>query len=521
MSKMILLVDSDAALRSQLSKALVARGYDVQENPDGREVVEQVRAALPDAVVLSVELPKGSGYAVCSKLRKDDGLRRIPVILTSAEATQKAFDDHKKLKNGRADEYLLKPFTADALLEKLSALVGPSGAEPAKDDALGLSDLAAEFGDEPSEQKISLEEVEEISVDEDLAPTGASLPGDADVELLETAFDQLEDHAAPNAQDLDEPLHAPETSATHVRDYTEPMAFDHGAPGHDESLESLGAEAEPAPPPAAEPPAPSRSTTSFGGGSRDKDYFQLKERLASREKDLLRLREELMAKEKELVEQREHETAVEQEASSKDDEIQKRDAQLKQLQQKVESLVAGQKRTEKDLHAAREEARTASARAEQAEQGRAEADSIASESKGKADALEEELAGARQRLSELETETEHQRGQADELTAELTGVRAQLDEANTAIEDARSQRDSAQREAEATAEELRRQVGELEEEKQKHEDRVVKAFQRLKHEELLREKAKKALAIAQQLLDEPSGVAEGDEPVTGEDEQLS
>ena len=51
---------------------------------------------------------------------KDEALKNVKVILTSSEATQKSFDDHKKLKVGRADEYLIKPFTADVLRAKLA-----------------------------------------------------------------------------------------------------------------------------------------------------------------------------------------------------------------------------------------------------------------------------------------------------------------------------------------------------------------------------------------------------------------
>ena len=530
MPKLILLVDSDAALRSQVAKALAARGFELQENPDGREVIEQVRASQPDAVVLCVELPKSSGYAVCSKLRKDDALKKIPVILTSAEATQKAFDDHKKLKNGRADEYLLKPFTPDDLLEKIEALIGAGEPEAAAhEDSLGLSDLAAEFGDAPLEEGISLEEVEEISVEDDLAPTSASLPGEQDVEMLESAFEKLEErdetsvHQAINGHDHDA-LHEEvlEEGSTDERDSTDVLAalgssaaHHHPVAPHVEPsvahVEPSVAHVEPSAPsrpPVPPPPESLRASPSMVGGSRDKDYFQLKEKLAQREKDLLRLREELTEKEKELVEQREHETQVEQEVSTRDEELGKRDAQLKQLQQKVDALVAGQKRLEKDLSASREEARAASSRAESAEQAKTTSDSEAGELRSKVEGLETDLSSARERVSELEAETERQRSQSDETGAELTGVRAQLDEANTAMDELRNRLEVTSQEAESTQEDLRRRISDLEDEKQKHEDRVVKAFQRLKSEEQLREKAKKALGIALQLLDEPGEESE-------------
>src|SRR5262249_18158631 len=76
---------------------------------------------LPDLIVLCID-PKRSGWAVCNRLRKNGALKAIPLIVTSAEATEKDFEDHKKLK-ARAEEYLHKPFGAEALLEKIGGLI--------------------------------------------------------------------------------------------------------------------------------------------------------------------------------------------------------------------------------------------------------------------------------------------------------------------------------------------------------------------------------------------------------------
>ena len=49
--------------------------------------------------------------------------RSTPLIITSAEATEKDFEDHKKLKT-RAEDYLHKPFGVEALVEKIGGLIG-------------------------------------------------------------------------------------------------------------------------------------------------------------------------------------------------------------------------------------------------------------------------------------------------------------------------------------------------------------------------------------------------------------
>ena len=154
MPKRILMVDADGLTPQADGRCLGARGYDFQENTDGREVLDQVRAVQPEVLILNVELPRGSGYAICSKLRKDDGLRAIKVLLTSAEATQKAFDDHKKLKLGRADDYLLKPFEVDELARKVVALLGDEF-EPEVEPSAELEDLAVDSDDQAGEERIS------------------------------------------------------------------------------------------------------------------------------------------------------------------------------------------------------------------------------------------------------------------------------------------------------------------------------------------------------------------------------
>src|SRR5206468_648516 len=108
-----------------------------------------------DLIVVCVEAQPTNGYMLCTRLKKDDKLKDIPVILTSANATADAFEKHKKLKT-RAEEYLIKPFEPKAILEKASALLGMSAAGSddeeeiihVEDEPLALGDLG-DGEDEP------------------------------------------------------------------------------------------------------------------------------------------------------------------------------------------------------------------------------------------------------------------------------------------------------------------------------------------------------------------------------------
>ena len=109
MQKTVLLIENDPTFAQAMSAALELRGFGVRTSPDGKEGVELARALHPDCVVLCVELPGLSGYSWCNRLKKDDALKRIPLVITSSEATPETFEQHRKLKT-RAEDYLLKPF---------------------------------------------------------------------------------------------------------------------------------------------------------------------------------------------------------------------------------------------------------------------------------------------------------------------------------------------------------------------------------------------------------------------------
>ena len=143
MQKNVLLIESDSTFARAMSSALESRGYGVRTSPDGKEGFELARALHPDCVVLCVELPGLSGYSWCNRLKKDGTLKSIPLVITSSEATPETFDQHRKLKT-RAEDYLLKPFQPETLVERVGALVGLPDASPEDEELVTLDDVELE-----------------------------------------------------------------------------------------------------------------------------------------------------------------------------------------------------------------------------------------------------------------------------------------------------------------------------------------------------------------------------------------
>jgi CheY-like chemotaxis protein len=121
--KQILFIDGDDTFIQDVAAAAEHQGYRALISRSSTEGVETARTERPDLVVVSVELSPTNGWSVCTRLKKDDELKDIPIILTSATSTPDTFEKHKKLRT-RADEYLLKPYAADELLRVAGHLLG-------------------------------------------------------------------------------------------------------------------------------------------------------------------------------------------------------------------------------------------------------------------------------------------------------------------------------------------------------------------------------------------------------------
>ena len=80
----MLVVDDDPNIRRMIVAALKRDGYTFLEAPNGRDALDLMRAEHPDVVVLDLMMPVLSGWDVLRERMGDPELRRIPVIIVSA-----------------------------------------------------------------------------------------------------------------------------------------------------------------------------------------------------------------------------------------------------------------------------------------------------------------------------------------------------------------------------------------------------------------------------------------------------
>lgn len=119
MGKKILIVDDEPDLLRVTCFRLEKSGYQVISAVNGQQALELVEKESPDLVLLDVKLPFMEGPDVCLRIKKNEKIKHIPVILFTA-STQ-GIDE--RVKTCGAQGYIFKPFSAEELLKKIKEFI--------------------------------------------------------------------------------------------------------------------------------------------------------------------------------------------------------------------------------------------------------------------------------------------------------------------------------------------------------------------------------------------------------------
>ena len=125
----VLVVEDEAALATMLRYNLEKQGFRVEEAVDGQEALVRLAENVPDIVLLDWMLPAMSGIEVCRQIRRRAATRDLPVIMVTARAED---GDAVRGLNTGADDYITKPFSMEALLARMRALLRRAGAVPVR-----------------------------------------------------------------------------------------------------------------------------------------------------------------------------------------------------------------------------------------------------------------------------------------------------------------------------------------------------------------------------------------------------
>jgi two-component system KDP operon response regulator KdpE len=136
----VLIVDDEPQIVRALKVLLRSAGYEARAATTIAEALDAVALRPPDALVLDLVLPDGSGVDVCRDVRRWSAL---PILVLSAVG-----DEREKVAalDAGADDYVTKPFGTDELLARLRAVL--RRADGATTEAvIELGDLAIDLAD--------------------------------------------------------------------------------------------------------------------------------------------------------------------------------------------------------------------------------------------------------------------------------------------------------------------------------------------------------------------------------------
>ena len=118
----VLLIEDNMPFITAVKMLLRLDGYEARVASNRDEIVAALRgAALPDVILLDVNLPGTDGFSVLARIRQHPALRMIPVIMLTAQASR---GDVLRGLSGGANGYITKPFEHEALMKSVRAVLG-------------------------------------------------------------------------------------------------------------------------------------------------------------------------------------------------------------------------------------------------------------------------------------------------------------------------------------------------------------------------------------------------------------
>ena len=118
--KLALVVDDSRVARMKLIKALREYGCEVIEAVNGKHALEVLgEFETPDVAFVDWNMPEMNGLELVKQVRKESSYAEMVIMMVTSETEPRQM---VQALNAGADEYLMKPYTKDALFEKLELL---------------------------------------------------------------------------------------------------------------------------------------------------------------------------------------------------------------------------------------------------------------------------------------------------------------------------------------------------------------------------------------------------------------
>ncbi|MCL2178037.1 MAG: response regulator [Proteobacteria bacterium] len=527
MSKKVIIVESDASLAASMQQALYLQGYEVESTQDGKSGVELIRHLQPQLAVLAVKLPAGqSGYIICKNVKKEPAFQNTKVLIVG---NPEGFSDHKKLRI-RADDYLATPFDADTFLYVVQSLIGKASASKTAplalmSDSEMLSDSELISDMDSVDEPLADDDFHEIEAAPSIAPPSRYSPSTSSSSLTpppayspSTSSSSLTPPPASSSSksgvtlwpSTDQPggglllesekaeLLSLRATTAELQDslnevQTSKAELQEKIRGLEETLENTLTDLETA-------------RAGISTDNKDKEIFSLRNTIHQRDKELLQLKSTLHERERETIDLRGKINLVEQNISELNDDSTRKDAQLKTLGLRAEQLGTERKRLEQNLSSSKDEARQNAARLMTLQSEYQQLSGELAGTRAELDTLRAVKAELDEELSVFKTNSSREvkglRADLSSLARDLDNEKNRVSTLSKSLEDAQAQNERERMQAADEKAAMEQKVLGLEDTQRRQNERLGRLYDRIRSDEQTRERTRKALAIAAQLLDE-------------------
>ena len=117
MMQKVMLAEDDATMLSLLRTLLKMEGFETTALGDKEDVLDALRREKPDVLLLDVNLPHGNGIDFLRRIRHDEFLSKMAVIMSSGMPLE------TECQAAGADKFLLKPYMPHVLIEAIKNLL--------------------------------------------------------------------------------------------------------------------------------------------------------------------------------------------------------------------------------------------------------------------------------------------------------------------------------------------------------------------------------------------------------------
>jgi DNA-binding response OmpR family regulator len=123
----IVCIEDDPEMIDLVKLILTRKGYDVRGATGGEQGLELIQEAKPNLVLLDLMMPDMDGWEVFQRMRGNEDMKHIPVIVVTAKA--QSIDKVLGLHIAKVDDYITKPFGPSELLSSVLRVLQEAGIE--------------------------------------------------------------------------------------------------------------------------------------------------------------------------------------------------------------------------------------------------------------------------------------------------------------------------------------------------------------------------------------------------------